>query len=150
VQLRQEPSPQLHVSLVHRLTDILFRRDFEFAELHSALAMLGWGLWVLNPFWDTFGSSISFRVMAAVAAEVAWGCGMTGLGIAQLVVLLMRSRTGRRVAAGIASITWLCISILLMLGNITSTASVIYPLLACSAGWSYLRLSVPDQSSDEQ
>ena len=38
-------------------------------ELFSAIAAVLWGLWVGNPFWDTFQTSTVFQLMAQLASE---------------------------------------------------------------------------------
>ena len=109
-------------------------------ELLSALAAILWGFWILNPAWDTFPTSLAFRMMARIASEEIWGEAVLLLGLAQLVVILRFGKRTRRVFAFISIFTWVTISTFFFIGNFSSTAGPTYSVIAMIATLAYIEL----------
>ena len=56
-----------------------------FLEFSTALAALGFGLWLLNPFVNLFATFPAYAYLARVASENLWGSLFFGAGILQLI-----------------------------------------------------------------
>ncbi len=142
MQFEQTPTPNLHERLVARLDEILWKRDFEFAELLSGLTAALWGLWLLLP-WDTFEPSPGFSVMRVLAPEWGWGLVMTFIGISQLYALLIDERRPRLNFSLMASAAWVFIATAVGWANPTGTGVIIFSMFALSAFWAFLRIGRP-------
>lgn len=138
--MMQEQSSSPLQQTATRLRALLLDYDFEFAELLTGLAALGWGAWLLAPWWDTFGSSPSFAVFAFLGPEWAWGLLVLCLGALQLYALVRDIPNWRKTLCLLAVINWAFIATVFAVANLAATGTVIYPLLAFSAGWARLRL----------
>ena len=56
-----------------------------FIEFATALAALGFGLWLLNPFVNLFAKFPAYAFLARVADENIWGGLFLGAGVLQLI-----------------------------------------------------------------
>lgn len=94
----QRPEPTLRQSLSARISELLWRRDFEFCEVISGGALLAFALVLLMP-WSTFGTGLAYAAMASLAPEPVWGllCGWTGF--TQVGALLLDQWRVRRASA---------------------------------------------------
>jgi hypothetical protein len=111
------------------------------AEAITALAALAWGLWVLNPWLDTFDSA-TFGFMARLAPEPAWALPMIYGGGAALVATAREGYGARRLAMLGVALLWTFWAVAILVSNLATTASAQYAVLAAGAGWAYLRLGV--------
>lgn len=102
-------------------------------ELLVSMISVVWGLWILNPFGDTFPSSPSFRGMALMTPEWVWGLAMMGLGLVRLYALYRSSVVWRARLSVVGWLVWGFISISFALSNLWATATPIYGIFAgCS------------------
>jgi hypothetical protein len=103
----------------------------ERVELVCSLAMAAWGLWLLIPWWDTFGSSKVFDAMETIAPEWAWGAAMTLLGLARLTMWIKDGHLikFRRAFAVASMFVWVLITVVYALGNPLTTGVPIYATL---------------------
>lgn len=125
---------------LRRLRTLLASYDFEPAEFLVGAACLGWGIWLLNPWWDTFGGSPTFAAMAQAAPEWLWGVAMALLGAAALIGMVRDRMAWRRAAQLGLAMVWAFIAASFWQSNLPSTGSVTYPLLALVAAWSFWRM----------
>lgn len=130
--------PTLRQRMTARLDELLWRKDFEFCEVLSGVVALGWGIVLLMP-WSTFSTSPSFNAMA-YAPEWLWGFLLLWIGLTQLGALLLDHRRPRRWSALGATFIWVFLSVGFFVSNPYGTGVVVYPALAASAGWAYLRI----------
>jgi hypothetical protein len=91
-----------------------------------------WGLIVVNPYVDAFNSSITFRAMAAVASETAWGSVFITIGLIGLIATWHYARMTlyRRVAILLNMFAWATLAIFYYMGNPSGTGYVVYAILA--------------------
>lgn len=132
--------PDLPTTPLRRLRALLASYDFEPAEFLVGAACLGWGVWLLNPLWDTFGGSPTFAAMAQAAPEWAWGVFMALLGGMALAGMLWDRMALRRAASFGLAMAWAFVAATFWQSNLPSTGSVTYPLLALAAVWSFWRM----------
>jgi hypothetical protein len=100
-------------------------------ELVCGLAMALWGLWLLVPCWDTFGSSRVFYMLETIAPEWVWGAAMALLGLARLVMWYKDGHLirFRRAFAVTSMFVWVLLVVLYALGNLMTTGVPIYATL---------------------
>lgn len=103
-------------------------------ELLGVLWAVGWGLWVGNPYWEVFPGSSTFRIMAIVAPEWVWGTAMIVLGVQHLCALYNENLIWRYYSSVVAFLIWAFTAIVLMIGNLASTATVTYVMLVSMCG----------------
>lgn len=135
--MRIEPTQE---TLLERLQVLLWEKDFEFAELLGGLAGLLWGAWLLNPSWDAFEITPGFAAMAAIAPEPVWGSALLLIGALQLWALIRDRWPWRRRSAFLLFCAWMFITVMIGRANYRAAAVVVYPLLALSAAWAYIRM----------
>jgi hypothetical protein len=108
----------------------LRRRELEFLP---ALYMLAWGIWLLNPWINSFASSAIYRGMSHIAPEWAWGTFVGLVGLYQTLVLFTNRYKLRASAALLSMFTLFTMSLLVGFGNFSSTAMISYLVIAiCS------------------
>jgi hypothetical protein len=81
--------------------------------------MMGaWGLWLLNPAWDTFGNP-QYAMLAAVASEQSWGVFSLCIAIVRMGALFVNGRYCRtplfRFACSMLGVIWWMVLIWLFL-----------------------------------
>lgn len=128
--------------LQQRLKHLLLETDVEGMELVSILASISWGLWVITPSWDAFGSSPTFSAMASIAPELYWGIAVLWLGVSQLIALLLDMRRHRVFFNSIACMLWMGMAATFWFSNYQATASVLYPCIALAGGWASVRVII--------
>lgn len=126
--------------LLARLWFIATKTDFDFAEIVSGGAGVAWGLWLFNPFLDTFASTPAFEVMALLPE---WLVGaMVAMGGAWQVWAALAGHLPSRVWANRGGVaTWSVIAVLLFMGNPAGTGLVTYLVLASVSCWAGVRLA---------
>ena len=132
------------MSPLQRLRELLMEKDFEFTELFNGAIAFSWGLWLVAP-WSTFDSSPTFIEMQKLAPEWIWGIIVFLFGTIQLISLILNWWQCRRKSTLIMSLTWVYISYLFITANSSSTTTIIYPFLASSQVWAYLRMRVKNE-----
>lgn len=102
---------------------------------------IGWGLLLLNPYWDTFSSSIGFSIMARLMHENLWGALLTVMGIRLYYAEKRNSLQQRRDTLFGMFILWGFITTTIILANYRSTGSIVYPLILWYTFRAYLATS---------
>ena len=141
MDMQQRQQQSLRQYLAHRLFTLLWSKDVEASELVVMLCTLGWGVWLVNPSWDSFSSTPTFRSMQAIAPEWVWGTPMLVLSLVHLVGLLADHSRIRKACTFANTLLWVFLSAMVWQGNLASTASVVYPVLALASLWAWLRLA---------
>lgn len=133
------PEPTLRQRLGARISELLWRRDFEFCEVISGGAMVAFALVLLMP-WSTFGTGLAYAAMAALAPEWAWGGFCFWVGFTQLGALLLDQRRVRMAAALGACMLWAFTAFTLGWANPYGASVGIFPWFALASAWAYLRI----------
>lgn len=103
-------------------------------ELLGALWAITWGVWVGNPIWDVFPSSPTFRVLGLVAPESVWGIIVAGVGSAALLAVYVDNLLWRYRVSAAAFLLWSFITLLFIISNPSSTATITYGMMAIMSG----------------
>lgn len=118
----------------------IWRLLIESMEIILALHSIALGAYLLLPF-NTFGSSRSFVIMAAIAPEWVWGGLIFALGTVLFVAVLVGSVQWRlRILILLAHI-WLVIALALIVANYESVAVISYVFFSIIYIATYLRLA---------
>jgi hypothetical protein len=88
-----------------RLTEWLF-----------ACMMIGWGLWLLVPEWETFQSP-QYVLLRSLASEPVWGVWSVAIGVIRVSALYIngahrRTPLVRAICAGFGVVWWMVLSFL--------------------------------------
>ena len=94
----------------------------------SAIMKMGWGLWLLIPFFDTFESGKVFMIMQKIAPESVWGIVI--VSIAALHFYYLRYRKFYLVSKLLSAGIWICIATAFALANINSPGSITFVSIA--------------------
>ena len=137
--MQQIPMQSVSIHPIQRLRGLLLDYDFEFSELFGGVVAFSWGFWLLLP-WPTFAKSPTFAAMQELAPEWVWGLFICSLGATQLASLIASWWQWRRRSALGMCLVWVFISVMFWRANFSSTASVVYPFIALSQLWAYLRM----------
>lgn len=98
---------------------------------------------LLLPF-DTFGASPSYRVMATIAPEEAWGLFYCFVGLIQSAALCGGVYWFRGPGALLAIVGWTAASLMFSISNPFTHAVGIYALLTLANLWVVMRGPVRD------
>lgn len=105
------------------------------AELISAGILAGvWGVWLLLPF-NTFGSSPTYRPMAAVGPEHVWALVMLLVALIQSWAVVVEDRRLRFVGALLSAAAHAFIAAMFGLGNPPGIGMPTYVILALANLW---------------
>lgn len=115
--------------------------EIEFAEVQSALALILWGFWLWNPYWQTFASSKSFDAMAYIAPETIWGAAVLVSGTIQIAAFVGEHKRVRIAACVGGIFLWATITFMFAQANIASTGTPAYALFTLNNLWALLRLA---------
>lgn len=135
----------------------LFGRNFQFeftplwwwnadsraAEAFSAMLAWYWGVLLLLPV-DTFSLSRSYRAMAEIAPEWAWGLMYCFVGLVQSAALCGGVRFFRGPGAALAFLFWTAAAAMFFFSNPFTHAVGIYSMLALMNAWVITRGPVND------
>lgn len=125
-----------------RLKRFLFTYDWEVVEIQCASFKIAWGAWLLLPF-QTFGGQ-SYRGLASIAPEVAWGIIILVIGLLHMKAVLGKSMAFRKIMIFIGFCFWLFMALIFALNRIESLMIPILFVIDFFLAMNYLRLSVPN------
>ena len=116
-------------------------------ELIFGAALLLWGLWIANPFMETFSSSPTYSTLVhlcppGLAPEVFHGCGMALTGASMLVATAFGSLEQRQWTTlwGMAALAFLGINFQLSLPQ--TPAAVWFGSFVVALLWGFYQLPV--------
>ena len=113
-------------------------------EAITAIQAILIGFWYCLPG-NTFSSSTTYAVMAALAPDLIWGVYFMAMGSIQLVSMHLASLKNRRRYAWFAMVSWIFIDLGFWSSGSTSAAAMTYVTFVLVAVWSYAALSAPDR-----
>lgn len=108
-----------------------------------------WGLWIVSPWWSSFDTTPTFRVMAAFVDEWMWGVLFAFVGIFGLYATGLGAFRASQNAMAFAAILWCVVSGTFIASNIFSTASVIYPSMALLCCVNYYLVELKGALTDD-
>jgi hypothetical protein len=109
----------------------LNKRQLEFV---TALFLVGWGLWVFFPWWNTFQVSGAYKLMLSLTSEWVWGLSVLLIGAFQMVVLFTNKLKTRLFATLLSLFTTVSLMMLYAFGDFRSTG-VINMLVFSICSW---------------
>lgn len=121
----------------------VFRFDPEGLELQTGVMALALGLYLLcSPDqWGQRSSNFGLMLLRLWPAPV-WACLFIGVGGAQMVALNRAWMTVRCLCAMSGFCLWSFVAILLALDGLPGPSVSVFPVIALSEAWVYLRLRV--------
>lgn len=120
---------------------ILTDYDTEPTELGLGCLSTVFGLWLLNPWIDTYAAAPSFRLLASVAPEWFWGLGFLALGLLRFRSIHDGSLAHRRRVSFVGALAWWSLWASFTLANPAATATVVYGVIGAAAIWVWVRLT---------
>ena len=125
-----------NLSHIHFSFDIKGKR----LEFIPALYLVWWGVWVANPFWNTFTTSSVYSTLAELAPEWMWGTTVLVIGILFIIFLFGDNLQIRLVLTLLSCFTFMVLCITYALGNIASTGLIAYGVMALCSWLGYTEL----------
>jgi hypothetical protein len=104
-----------------------------------SLSLTLWGLWVGNPFVDTFQSDF-YRTMQTLASEAVWSVMFLVAGLTMMVGVIRRDSERIRFGAFLGFILWLFVSLLYGVSDPTVTPTATNFVLSLLHGWVYMQI----------
>jgi hypothetical protein len=105
-------------------------------ELFGAAWAFALGFWLLVPF-DTFATTPTFRVLAAISIEGLWGAALFAFGLWRFDAILMNRRDTNHALTMAAVVLWGSLAVLFFLGNPAAPGAALFMLLATLESLSY-------------
>lgn len=110
-------------------------------ELFNGILEVLWGLWLINPYWNTFAQSHSWSTLKNIANEYTWGCIILIIGLSHILALFGdKYYIIRRVALLSSIVFWTNILMMFSLSNVATTAIPAYFMLLMSYIWAYYKI----------
>jgi len=132
--------------VVDRLIDLVYRRDFEYAELQGGWVALFWGLWLVVARAGIFTAE-GWHHVVAVAPDRVWGAALMMIGAGQLISLVFRQYRCRRIFALAAAMVWIALAVLLGMDKLFRLAVPSAGMFFVGAAWGYLRIGMPNSDA---
>lgn len=125
--------------MIEVLTMFVIKKQAEIGEFILSLFMILWGLWLLNPAWDTF-SLPSFEAFLTVAPEMVWGLIAMSIGVLTLLSAGIKYYPARRVMIFLNMMWWAFVAVMFLMCVPENTAVPIYMMLSILSFWRYIKL----------
>lgn len=117
-------------------------------ELLISLMTIGWGVWVINPYWNTFANPAyasmqqlaNFVLQGSIGHEILWGSVFCFVGVMQFLSLLADNRQYRTIAIILSGWLWTFVTLTFVTSNIAVTAVPSYAIIALATLWTHIRL----------
>lgn len=93
---------------------------------YSSLAAVLWGLWIINPMWNSFVVSQAYSVMALIAPEELWGGFVLAIGVFGMFANLTGRVRLQLISGVLLMAVWTTLTITFAFGALSSTASINY------------------------
>ena len=102
-----------------------------------------WGLWVINPLWDTFTHALLYSALLAfIPYEWVWGLLAILSGVLTLFGLAKHRERTIFYGAGVAGLHWFIISIFYFMGDFVNTGGITALFLAVLSSYIYLNCKI--------
>lgn len=108
---------------------------------------LTWGIWIVNPFLDTFPSAQIYSRSAELAPEWAWGTWATACGLIILIALFKGAHKRMVFTLGFAVWHWFVVAMMCWLGDWHNTAGITYSYIALWTAYAWLNMKVNGKQS---
>lgn len=131
-----------------QIRKILFQYDWEVVEIQCAFFKIGWGIWLLLPF-HTFGGA-SYRGLATVMPEVAWGIFILFIGIVHFRAVFSKHLWFRKLMIFSGFSFWLYMALIFSLNKVESLMIPLMVIISFFLAVNYLRLSIPGLFRDRK
>ena len=132
-----------------RIGLFLFYRQYEVGELLLGLLGVIWGLWILNPFIDPFELEF-YNSFLCLAPGWVWGLGVFLIGLFTIIAAVCKHKYYFRATALLINIfLWSFIASRFLVAVYASTGFPVYFIVALTAVWLYLRLTIFNNMIDE-
>jgi len=112
----------------------------KYLEFLPALFQVLWGLWILNPFENTFKITSAYNLMGTLAPEWVWGLILFVIGLFQLVVIFKGNLHLRAVSSILCLFIFITMSILIIFGNPASVTIPTYFMFALCEWFAYTEI----------
>lgn len=109
-----------------------------------------WGLWVANPFWDTFTHAELYSALLQFCPfEWVWGTFAIIAGVLTLFGLMRHLERTIFYGAGVAGFHWFIIAIFYFMGDVVNTGGITAMFLAVLSSYIYLNCKINYQFNHE-
>lgn len=122
-----------------KIADVLLKPVSEAVTAQLGIYTILWGLWVLNPFIDTFSAAdVYSQLLAFIPFEWAWALIAIFFGIITLMGLAKHKPRPVFLGAAASAVYWFIIAIFYMMGDLASTNGLSALFLAVLSTYIYL------------
>lgn len=109
-------------------------------EFISALAVFFWGIWILNPFLDTFTLGPMYKYFTSTASEELWGGIVALIGLTQLTFIFTSRMKIRVVMSFINMLVLITLGVFYAVGNIASAFVPVFLVLALCSWFAFIEV----------
>lgn len=124
---------------MRRIHELLVNHDTEPLELWVAVLTLLWGVCLLNPWFATFSTSLTWRGLAVLAPEWVWGLIFLALGVTKVWIVMAAANGPTRYVAMAGFALWFFLTVQFLIYNPAGTGWPTFLMVALANGWIYLR-----------
>lgn len=119
----------------------IFRFDPEALEAQIAALSLSAAIRLWFRALRVSGELSEAHLLTSLLPYWAWALLFAGMALSHVVALATNHLRWRALSAMAGVLAWSFVSVLMMLDGMTSPGSVLFPVIACSEAWIYLRLT---------
>lgn len=138
---RTEKEPG-HVGMMGRVAQV---SPFRGCCFLMSLGLMLWGLWVANPFVDTFDAGF-YMAMQNLASEATWATMFLISGFVFMLGVIRRDFERIRFGSLLGFILWLFVAVLYGISDPSVTPTATNTVLAALHGWVYVQVKMHPES----
>ncbi len=132
----------MSIKLVERLSKPINTSAVSIMAFYTVI----WGVFVTNPWVETFGTNPEYMTLLVIAPEWTWGLLAFVVGLIGLYGLIKPSYKTVTQGAFVACVFWLAVSFLCLVGGWTSVAWLNYLAPSAYSAFVYLNLRINRKS----
>lgn len=125
--------------MIDSLLRLVMRKQAEVSELLVSGIMFFWGVWLMNPFWDTFSLTV-FEGFSRFGPEEIWGAVYGMVGLIGMVSAMTSKYKLRKAVIFLQIMLWAFVATAFVISTPETTAVPVYIMLSVVCFWLYIKL----------
>lgn len=125
--------------MLDSLLRLALKKQAQVSEMLVSGVMFFWGMWLLNPYWETFALSV-FAGFPQFGSEEIWGAVYGVVGLLGILASMTKVYKLRKTVVFIQIMMWAFVATAFLMSTPETTAVPVYFMLSIICFWLYIKL----------
>lgn len=125
--------------MIDSLLRLVLTKQAEVSEMLVSAVMFFWGVWLLNPYWDTFSLAV-FAGFPQFGSEELWGGLYAFVGLLGIICAATRKIRVRKAVILLQIAMWAFVATAFVTARPETTAVPVYVMMSVISFWLYIKL----------